>query len=224
MSVKWIDTKEIKLPDWDVRFKRDLEWQKYFEEQIRVQGIRDPLHVLKQEDGYLLLEGRTRYQAACNVGISQVPCVVYEKLDVDPYVFAIQMNMLKKELSIVSLTCCFYDLYFEKGWTVAKIAGTFNLDRSHVYRLIKLNELPKEELEKIEAGLRPAFPEAHKKAHLSHCETTSGKKGGFGVRCPFCGCFPEKGKGKWIYFCPEHEDAYPEVLELIMSGEWKRRV
>jgi len=222
VSVVLISIDKLKKPDWDVRFKRSGEWQLHFDTLIKRQGIREPLHVVKDGDQYVVVEGLTRFQAALDVGLKEVPCIVHEKLDMDPFVFAMHMNMLKNTLSVVSVARCFWKLYAEYGWSVSQIAKEFNLSRMHVYRLLKLNELPESVLEEIEDGKRPAFPESRKKRHMSHDVTSEGFKGGKGVRCPYCGAFPEKGKGKWIYFCPDHEDYYHDVLRWIYSGEGQR--
>jgi len=99
-SVVWISIDQIDLPDWDLRYVRDYTWERYFAGRIKHQGINQPLHVLKKNGRYMLLAGRTRFKAAAVNGIRKVPCIVHEKLDVPPELFAFRLDMLKKELGV----------------------------------------------------------------------------------------------------------------------------
>jgi len=222
-SVRWIAIDLIDLPEWDVRYTRDAEWERYFTEQIRRQGIRDPLHVLQRGSRYMLLEGFTRFKSARACGLKKVPCIVHGDLDVNPELYAFRLNMLRRSLGIVSVAWMANKMRFEWNWTMEQIAEELGCTRQHVYRLLKLVERDPEELREIELGLRPAWRKKRKKPHVSHDVTHGGKRASSGVRCPICGSFPEKGKGKWIYLCSEHEDAYDSLMEYAMSGEWKER-
>ena len=220
-SVVWISTDLIDLPDWDLRYVRDNAWEQYFTERIKHQGINQPLHVLRKNGRYVLLGGRTRFKAAVANGIRKVPCIVHEKLDVPPELFAFRLDMLKKELGVVSVAWMANKMRFEWGWSIPRIAEELGVTRQHVYRLLKLVERDPKELREIELGLRPAWGEASRKRQVSHHVTHEGKKASSGVRCPICGAFPKKGQGKWIYFCSEHREEYEAVMSYIMREGWR---
>lgn len=70
--------------DKDNREKADdlaSDWQAWIDE-IRENGIMEPLRVVVEGDRYLVVEGRHRLEAASQIGLATVPCIVVEPSDI----------------------------------------------------------------------------------------------------------------------------------------------
>jgi hypothetical protein len=199
------------------------EWLGYFTQDVGKYGIQNPPHLIRIGDYYSPIDGWHRIQAAKKAGLKEIDAFVYEEGEVDPFILGLRLNMMQQSLDPISLAYAIRELAFSRRLTWKQIEEITGLSERHLRRFLELLEKPEEEQRQIALGLKPAFETEPEKPHPGHNVRHGGKQGGSGIRCPICGSFPEKGKGKWIYFCPQHEDEYAEILGWIMSGEWKRR-
>jgi hypothetical protein len=199
------------------------EWLSYFAQDVGKHGVQNPPHLLRTGDYYGVIDGWHRVEAARKAGLREIDAFVYEEGEVDPFILGLRLNMMQQSLDPVSLAYAIRELAFSRRLPWKQIEEITGLSERHLRRFLELLSLPEEEQRQIALGLKPAFETEPEKPHPGHNVRHGGKQGGSGVRCPICGRFPEKGKGKWIYFCPQHEDEYAEILGWIMSGEWKRR-
>jgi ParB/RepB/Spo0J family partition protein len=68
----------VKMP-YNPRQDIDQKAIKKLEKLIKVHGFQNPLNVWEEVTGsYLILAGNHRYEAGCNLGITDFPCVIYE--------------------------------------------------------------------------------------------------------------------------------------------------
>ena len=66
-------------------------------ESIREHGVLNPVIVLKLADGYEMLAGHNRLNAAKIAGMKEIPALVKENLTKDEaYVYVIETNMLQR--------------------------------------------------------------------------------------------------------------------------------
>lgn len=69
-------------------------------DSIRNHGVLSPVIVLKQNDGYEMLAGHNRLNAAKIVGLKEVPAVVKNDLtDEEAYVYVIETNLIQRSFS-----------------------------------------------------------------------------------------------------------------------------
>ena len=69
-------------------------------ESIRNHGVLSPVIVLKQNDGYEMLAGHNRLNAAKIVGLKEIPAVVKNDLtDEEAYVYVIETNLIQRSFS-----------------------------------------------------------------------------------------------------------------------------
>lgn len=74
-------------------------------ESIREYGILNPVIVQKTADGYEMLAGHNRLNAAKLAGIAEVPAIVKEGLtEWEAYVYVIETNMLQRSFSELSVS------------------------------------------------------------------------------------------------------------------------
>jgi ParB/RepB/Spo0J family partition protein len=199
------------------------EWVNYFSEDVKRHGVQDPPHLTRIGEYYSPIDGWHRVQAAKKAGLKEIDAFVYNEGEVDPFISGLRLNMVQQSLDPISLAYAIRELAFNRRMAWKQIEEITGISERHLREFLKLLDLPESEQKKIALGIMPAFGEEAQNKLKRGFRRHGGEQGGFGVRCPVCGRFPEKGVGKWIYFCPEHEDAYSETLGWIMSGEWKRR-
>ena len=71
---------------------------------VKEHGVLYPVIVLKTEDGYEMLAGHNRQNAAKHAGLTEIPAIIKEGLsEQEAYVYVIETNMLQRsffELSV----------------------------------------------------------------------------------------------------------------------------
>lgn len=74
-------------------------------ESVKEHGILNPVIVQKIEDGYEMLAGHNRQNAAKLAGIAEIPAIVKEGLtEREAYVYVIETNMLQRSFSELSVS------------------------------------------------------------------------------------------------------------------------
>lgn len=69
-------------------------------ESIREHGVLNPVIVQKTEDGYEMLAGHNRWNAAKIVGIKEIPAIVKEGLtEEEAYVYVIETNLMQRSFT-----------------------------------------------------------------------------------------------------------------------------
>jgi ParB family chromosome partitioning protein len=69
-------------------------------ESVRAHGILNPVIVRKLEDGYEMLAGHNRMNAARLAGIAEIPAIVKDNLsDEDAYVYVIETNLMQRSFA-----------------------------------------------------------------------------------------------------------------------------
>lgn len=74
-------------------------------ESVREHGILSPVIVQRLDDGYEMLAGHNRYNAAKIVGLPEIPAIVKEGLtEEEAYVYVIETNMIQRSFSELSVS------------------------------------------------------------------------------------------------------------------------
>lgn len=74
-------------------------------ESIREHGILNPVIVQKTADGYEMLAGHNRWNAAKIVGIKEIPAIVKEGLtEEEAYIYVIETNLIQRSFSDLAIT------------------------------------------------------------------------------------------------------------------------
>lgn len=143
----------------NVRFDTDSAAQAELVASVRAQGILQPLIVvgpvpggLSGGDGFELVCGSRRLAAALEVGLPQVPCVVFSSLDHRQRT-AMQMaeNIIRSDLNPYEKASGFA-LLSSSGMTQSAIADLFGISQSYVSQLLVLTELPSSLIPFISSG------------------------------------------------------------------------
>ena len=121
-------------------------------DSIRERGIIQPLIVRKDSknsDGYEIIAGERRWQAAQNAGLHEVPIVEIEADDLKSLEFAIVENVQRKDLNPIEEAEGYKRLIDEFNYDQEKVAKFIGKSRAHVSNCLRLLSLPKEVMELI---------------------------------------------------------------------------
>ena len=120
---------------------------------IRERGIIQPLIVRKDSknsDGYEIIAGERRWQAAQNAGLHEVPIVEIEADDLKSLEFAIVENVQRDDLNPIEEANGYKRLIDEFHYDQDKVAKFIGKSRAHITNSIRLLSLPSEVIEFIE--------------------------------------------------------------------------
>ena len=122
-------------------------------DSIRERGIIQPLIVRKDSknsDGYEIIAGERRWQAAQNAGLHEVPIVEIEADDLKSLEFAIVENVQRDDLNPIEEANGYKRLIDEFHYDQEKVAKFIGKSRAHITNCIRLLSLPSEVIEFIE--------------------------------------------------------------------------
>jgi ParB family chromosome partitioning protein len=109
---------------------------------LKTSGIIQPLVVRKNGEGYELIAGQRRWEAAKRAGLTEVPAVVR---DVDSYTqaqMALVENIQREDLNPIERAQGYKSLIDQLGLTQAELAARMGEDRSSIANFLRLLELP----------------------------------------------------------------------------------
>lgn len=121
-------------------------------DSIRQHGVLQPILVRKQGDGYEIVAGERRYQAAKAAGLTEVPVVIREISDDDVLKLALIENLQRSDLTPLEEACGYRQLIDEKDLTQEELARILSKSRSTITNTLRLLDLPGEVQELVEDG------------------------------------------------------------------------
>ncbi len=109
---------------------------------LKSSGIIQPLVVRKTADGFELIAGQRRWQAAKRAGLTEVPAILR---DVDSYTqaqMALVENIQREDLNPIERAHAYRSLMEQLGLTQAELATRMGEDRSSIANFLRLLDLP----------------------------------------------------------------------------------
>ena len=120
---------------------------------IREKGVIQPVIVRKNDDGYELIAGERRLQAARRAGLKEIPALVREVRDrQDLLEIALIENIQREDLNPVDRARSYRRLIDEFGESQDEVAERVGKDRSTIANTIRILDLPGEIRQMIEEG------------------------------------------------------------------------
>ena len=147
------------LPIKDIRPNRGQPRKTFREDElaeltdsIRQHGVLQPILVRKQGDGYEIVAGERRYQAAKAAGLTEVPVVIREISDDDVLKLALIENLQRSDLTPLEEARGYRQLIDEKDLTQEELARILSKSRSTITNTLRLLDLPGEVQGLVEDG------------------------------------------------------------------------
>lgn len=111
-------------------------------DSIAAHGILQPILVRAKGDGYEIVAGERRYQAARRAGLTEVPVLVREVSDEESFQLALVENLQRADLNPIEEALGYRTLLQEQGLTQAELAKIVSKSRSAVTNTLRLLDLP----------------------------------------------------------------------------------
>lgn len=122
-------------------------------ESIKKFGILAPLLVVRKDDGYQLIAGERRWQAAILIGLEEVPVIVREATDLEMLEISLLENLQREDLNPVEEALAFQRLIQEFNLTQEQVADRVDKNRSTIANSLRLLNLAPEIQEGIKVGI-----------------------------------------------------------------------
>lgn len=123
-------------------------------ENIKSLGIISPLTVRPGvgKDQYILVAGERRLRSAKAAGLKEVPVRVLELNEQRALEYQAAENIHRKDLTPIEEARAYKALFDARRYTVGQLAQLVDKSEGHVYRAIRLLELPEDLLGQIDEG------------------------------------------------------------------------
>lgn len=113
-------------------------------DSIKQDGLLQPILVRPLGDGYQIVAGERRFQAARRAGLDEVPVIVHDISDEDVLRLALIENLQRTDLNPMEEAQGYHALMEQEGLTQEQLAQVVSKSRSAVANALRLLRLPDE--------------------------------------------------------------------------------
>lgn len=134
--------------------RRSFDQEKLDElsESIRHHGVMQPLLVVEQGDGFMIVAGERRFRAAQAAGLSELPCIVRALEEQQLKEQSLLENIQREDLSALEEAAAYRDLMDSHGYTQEALAERLGKSRPYVANTLRLLNLLPQERRLLETG------------------------------------------------------------------------
>lgn len=111
-------------------------------ESIREHGVLQPLLVRKSPEGYEIIAGERRYQAAKIAGIEELPVIIKDVDDQEMLALALIENLQRSDLNPIEEAKGYRQLIQASGMTQEALSKAVSKSRSAITNSLRLLDLP----------------------------------------------------------------------------------
>ncbi len=120
---------------------------------LKEKGFLQPVVVRQTDQGYELIAGGRRLEAARLAGLTQVPAMVKELDEKESFVCAIVENLQRRDLNALEEAQAFHRLMEEFHFSLEDVARLVSKDKTTVANTLRLLKLPLEVKRALQKGL-----------------------------------------------------------------------
>lgn len=111
-------------------------------ESIKEHGIFQPILVVKQAQGYMIVAGERRWRAAQQAGLENIPAIIRDLSEQEIYELALIENIQRADLNIVEEARAYAWLQNHFGYQHEQIAKRVGKSRTTITNILRLLTLP----------------------------------------------------------------------------------
>jgi len=163
-NIREVKISEIKSSRYQPRRYFDPEKQKELADSIREKGVVQPVLVRPSKEGYELIAGERRLQAAKAIGLERIPAIVKDVVDSEALEIALIENIQRQDLNPMEEAESYQRLIKEFNLTQESLAKEVGKDRTSIANTLRLLKLPLEIQEQVSTGV---ISTGHARAILS---------------------------------------------------------
>lgn len=146
---------------WDEDALNDLA------NSIKRHGLIVPIKVQPAGEGYQVIYGHRRVEAAKRAKLKEVEAIVEGLTDLDALLQATIENVNREQMNVIEEAQAVREIREMSGWSYRKMQTAGIGSRSHITRLLQLVDLPNDLQEDLSAGrISPKHVELVRKAKL----------------------------------------------------------
>lgn len=123
-------------------------------ESVKKDGILQPILVRPVQDGYEIVEGWHRYEAAKEAGLSEMPCLIKELNDREVMICQLKCNSIRPKTATFEFARRL-KILMEEGWTLVELSAIIDKTPSWIQNQLYLNRLCEEARGPVERGEMP---------------------------------------------------------------------
>lgn len=121
-------------------------------ESIQEHGVLQPLLVRKDTNGYMIIAGERRYQAATLAGLTELPVIVRDVDDAEMLTIALIENLQRSDLNPIEEAKGYKQLIESSGMTQTALSKAVSKSRFAISNSLRLLDLPEQVQQMIFEG------------------------------------------------------------------------
>jgi len=149
---QYVSTGKIVPNPYQPRYDFKHEELEQLAESIKKYGILAPLIVVRKDDGYQLIAGERRWQAATLIGLEKVPVIVREATNLEMLEISLLENLQREDLNPIEEALAYKRFVEEFNMTQEQVADRVDKSRSSIANSLRLLNLPPEIQEAVTMG------------------------------------------------------------------------
>ncbi|MBD3246125.1 MAG: ParB/RepB/Spo0J family partition protein [Candidatus Omnitrophica bacterium] len=149
----YLPTARIRPGRFQPRRHMNREALEELAQSIKQNGVLQPIVVRQAGEGYEIVAGGRRFEAAKMLGLSEIPAVIRSASDKQTLVLAIIENLQRADLNPIEEAEAFKRLMDEFSFGLQQIAEFLGKDKTTVVNTLRLLKLPFEIKEAVKKGL-----------------------------------------------------------------------
>lgn len=118
-------------------------------DSIREHGVFQPILVIKQDKGHMIIAGERRWRAAKLAGLTTIPAIIKNLTEQEVYELALIENIQRIDLNVVEEARAYAWLQNHFGYSHEQIAKRVGKSRTTITNILRLLALPEEILEML---------------------------------------------------------------------------
>lgn len=134
-----IDPKKIKTPSVRITSVFEDEIREMFEDDLKKDGINQPLIIAKTENDLWVIDGKNRLDEALLNGLPKVPCVVKEMSIKELQMRNLVLNRLRGRTKASEEVMVIKDLFEVHGATIEEVIEKTGMKRDRVEQLLAIS-------------------------------------------------------------------------------------
>ncbi|WP_026476768.1 ParB/RepB/Spo0J family partition protein [Alkaliphilus transvaalensis] len=134
--------------------RRDFDHESILElaQSIKVHGFIQPIIVIKEKTGYMIIAGERRWRAAKELQLNEVPCIIKKYADDKILEVALVENLQREDLNIIEEALAYKQIIDDYKVTQEKLADLIGKSRPYIANALRLLNLDKRVIEMIKIG------------------------------------------------------------------------
>jgi len=152
-GVQEIEISKIKTNPYQPRREFNQEAIEELADSIKKYGLLQPIVLIKDGDGYILVAGERRLRATKLLGEELIKAIVVDYSKDDLREYALIENIQREDLNPIEVAYSLQSLIEEHGYTHEELANAISKSRSYVTNLLRILNLPEFVHDKIKRGV-----------------------------------------------------------------------